>query len=236
MFKIAYGAGHNNETTRGIWAKLNNGERINEWILNDRIARHFAEAAEQYEDVELLRVDDPEGIAAVDLKQRVNDANAWGADFFLSIHHNGGINGGSGGGLCAFSYNGSIPGAVYRDAIYNECIAAGGIVGNRYTPKAEAGFYVIKYTKMPAVLVEYGFMDSTADIPKILAPDFARSQAYATMEAIAKVAGLKKKPAADPEVFYRVQVGAFNDPANAARLKDELLAAGYDAFIVTAKK
>lgn len=236
MFKIAYGAGHGNNTDKGIPANLNNGKRINEWILNDRIARHFAEAAKQYEGVELLRVDDPTGAYDVPLAERVKKANEWGADLYGSFHHNGGILGGKGGGLVVFSYRGSKEGAKYRDAVYDACIAAGGIVGNRTTPKQEAGYYVIRKTNMPAFLAEYGFMDSKTDIPLILAPDFARSQAYATMEGIAKVAGLKKKPAADPEAIYRVQVGAFSNEENAKRLQSDLIAAGYDAFIVTAKK
>ena len=58
MFKIAYGAGHNDSTTRGIPTYIHQ-PWTNEWRLNDRVARYFAEAAAQYEDVELLRVDDP---------------------------------------------------------------------------------------------------------------------------------------------------------------------------------
>ena len=200
MFKIAYGAGHNNATSNGIPTSIHT-PRVNEWYLNDRVARYFAEAAKAY-DVELLRVDDPKGIEPTVLASRVKKANDWGADFFLAIHHNAGINGGSGGGLVAFSYQEGTVGAAYREAIYTACIAAGGLKGNRWDATQAEDFYVLKYTNMPAVLMEYGFMDSTTDVPVILTEEYAKAMGYATMEGIAKAAGLVKKdtpPVSQPE-------------------------------------
>lgn len=193
MFKIAYGAGHNLYTTGRRIPKSLDSNETKEWELNDRVARYFAEAAGQYESVELLRVDDPEGEAAVDLSARCITANNWDADFCLAIHHNGGIDLGTGGGIVAYSYPGSAKGAEYRDAIYEACIAATSLKGNRAEPKAEASFQVLRQTNAPAVLMEYGFMDSLTDAPVILTEQYAKLVAYATMEGIAKVAGLKKK-------------------------------------------
>jgi peptidoglycan hydrolase-like protein with peptidoglycan-binding domain len=170
--------------------------KTKEWVLNDAVARHFAEAASEYEDVELLRVDDPAGVAPVNLYKRSMKANDWGANFFLSIHHNGfEAKVWKGGGLVAFSYPGSTKGAQYRDAIYDACIKAGGLVGDRATPKATANFQVLRQTDAPAVLVEYGFMDSAVDGPVIITDAYAKAMGYATMEGIAKIAGLKKKKA-----------------------------------------
>ena len=217
MFKIAYGAGHNSFTKNGIPG----GE--SEWFLNDRIARYFAEEAKKYP-VELLRVDD--ALASVSLAKRCKAANDWGADFFLSIHHNAGINGGSGGGLVAFSSPGSVKGAQYRDAIYDACMASGGLKGDRWDGTLEHGYYVLKNTDMPAVLMEYGFMDSTVDAPVIVTDEYARAMARATMEGIAKVAGLTAN-----KTIYRVQVGAFNQKENAYALAQTFKDSGYDAFI-----
>ncbi len=192
MFKIAYGAGHNLHTTgRRIPKSLDRNE-TKEWVLNDRVARYFAEAAGQYEGVELLRVDDPKGQREVDLSARCITANNWDADFCLAIHHNGGIDLGKGGGIEAYSYPGSQKGAAYRNAIYDACIAAGGLKGNRAAPKKEENFQVLRQTNAPAVLMEYGFMDSATDAPVIITEAYAKLVAYATMEGIAKVAGLKK--------------------------------------------
>ena len=201
MFKIAYGAGHNRYTAgRRIPKELDPNE-TREWTLNDRVARFFAEAAAQYEDVALLRVDDPAGEAEVDLADRCRVANDWGADFFLAIHHNA-FRGTpwDGGGIVAYSYPGSAKGAVYRDAIYDACIAAGGLRGDRSAPKTTANYQVLRDTYAPAVLMEYGFMDSQADAPVILMESYAKLVAYATMEGIAQAAELVKKQPVQPEV------------------------------------
>lgn len=193
MFKIAYGAGHYlYEAGKRLPAQLDKNQ-TREWTLNDRVARYFAEAARQYPDVQLLRVDEASGESWITLADRCAAANNWGADFCLAIHHNAGINLGSGGGIVAYSYPGSEKGAAYRDVIYDACIAAGGLRGNRSDPKATADFYVLRNTNAPAVLMEYGFMDSAADTPVILTEAYSKLVAYATMEGIAKAAGLEKR-------------------------------------------
>jgi N-acetylmuramoyl-L-alanine amidase len=157
------------------------------------VAVAFAEAAGQYEGVELLRVDDPTGKKSVTLAQRCKMANDWGADLFLEFHHNAGINLGKGGGIVAYAYKDGTLAAKYRDAIYDACIAGGGLKGNRSKPKKAKGFYVLKHTDAPAVLMEYGFMDSHTDAPVILAEAYSRQVGYSTADGVAQVAGLKKK-------------------------------------------
>lgn len=234
-FKIAYCAGHHLGNSKGVPVSMGLGD-IREWTLNDRVADHFAKAAQEYEGVELLRTDDPTGQTLVEIIDRCALANQWGADLYIDMHHNGGINGGTGGGVCAFSYPGSEKGREYRDAIYAAVIAAGGIKGNRSQPLIEKAFDSLRYSDMTAVLMEYGFMDSKTDAPIIVKDEYSKQVAYATMEGIARVAGLKKKaapaPAPDPDTVYRVQVGAFRSKQNAERLRDELKKKGYDAFIV----
>lgn len=191
-FKIAYCAGHHLGNAKGIPASMGLGN-IREWTLNDQVARHFAIAALEYDGVSILRTDDSTGNKLIDIPDRCAAANKWGADIYIDMHHNGGINGGSGGGVCAFSYPNSEKGKAYRDSIYNAIIAAGGLKGNRAQPLQEKKFDSLRYSHMPAVLVEYGFMDSTTDAPIIITDAYSKLVAYATMEGIAKVAGLHKK-------------------------------------------
>jgi N-acetylmuramoyl-L-alanine amidase len=228
MFRIAFGAGHYLGTAGKRLPAALDKSQTREWVLNDRVARYFAEAASQYDGVELLRVDDPTGKTAIELESRCKAANDWGADFCLSIHHNA-FRGEpwNGGGVVAFSAPGSKKGAEYRDAIYDAVVTAGGLRGDRSSPKQEKGYIALKQTKAPAVLVEYGFMDSRVDAPVILTDEYAKKVAYATMEAIAKVAGLQKKA-----TIYRVQVGAFTNRKYAEAMLDKLKAAGFeDAYI-----
>lgn len=201
--KIAYCAGHDRNTPgKRVPAYLDKAE-TREWVLNDRVADFFAQAAKAYS-VELLRTDDPAGNRFIDIPERTAKANAWGADLYIDMHHNAGIDGGFGGGVVVFSHPGSLEGARYRNGIYEAIIAAGGLKGNRSQPLQEKAFDSLRLTQMPAVLVEYGFMDSRADAPVILTEQYAKTVAYATMEGIAKVANLHRSGAAE-EFIREVQ-------------------------------
>lgn len=193
MFKIAYCAGHYIGTAgKRLPASLDKNQ-TREWTLNDRVADHFAKAAAEYEDVELLRTDDPTGKTFIDIPERVAKANAWGADLYVDMHHDAAGKIFNGGGVTAYCYPGSAEGRKYQAAIYEAVIAAGGIKGNRSNPLQEKKFDSLALTNMPAVLMEYGFMDSRVDAPIILTDAYAKKVAYGTMAGIAKVAGLKKK-------------------------------------------
>lgn len=193
MFKIAYCAGHYINTPGKRCSAAIDPNETREWVLNDRVARYFAQAAMEYEGVKLLRTDDPTGAHDISIPSRTKKANDWGADIYVDMHHNAGIKGGSGGGVVAFCYPGSANGRKYRDAIYEAVIAAGGLKGNRSQPLQEKKFDSLRLANAPAVLMEYGFMDSKTDVPVILTDAYSKLVAYATMEGIAKVAGLKKK-------------------------------------------
>ncbi len=193
MFKIAYCAGHYRYTAGKRLPKELDKNETREWVLNDRVARYFAEAAKLYEGVELLRTDDPTGENFIDIPERTAEANAWGADLYLDLHHNAADRIFSGGGVEAYSYPGSAEGKKYRNAIYEAIIAAGGLKGDRSSPLLERNLQTLRLTNMPAVLIEYGYMDSRVDVPVILSEDYARKVGYATMEAVAALRGLKKK-------------------------------------------
>ena len=202
MFKIAYCAGHYINTPGKRCLKSLDPHETREWVLNDRVAVHFARAALGYEGVEILRTDDSTGKTGISIPSRTAKANKWGANLYVDMHHNAGINGGSGGGVVAFCYPGSSQGRKYRDAIYKAVIAAGGLKGNRSQPLQEKKFDSLSLTDAPAVLMEYGFMDSRTDVPVILDEAYSKTVAYATMEGIAKVAGLKKRPVEDEQESY----------------------------------
>lgn len=234
MFKIAYDAGHYRNTPGKRLPKELDKNETREWILNDKVARYFAEAAKQYEGVELLRTDDPTGNKLIELDERADKANDWGANFYLSIHHNAAGLVFTGGGIVAYVIGRGGKAEKYQKAIYESCIKAGGIRGNRSEPLAVANFQILRETEAPAVLMEYGFMDSKTDAPIILTDAHAKLVAYATMEGIAKVAGLKKKPVEPTveKVVYCVQTFAGTKSGAEAMVK-RLKADGYDAFITT---
>lgn len=235
MFKIALGAGHGSNTAGKRCLKSLDPNETREWWLNDRICDYVESYLKDYEGYDLLRLDDSDdGANDIALATRTNKANAWGADFYLSIHHNAGVNGGSGGGICAYSYtNGSQASHQWRDDLYLALIAKTGLKGNRSNPTLTGGFYVLRYTNMPAVLLELGFMDSKTDVPIILTNDYAQKCARAIVDVLVKRGGLTKKAVStDSDTMYRVQLGAFSSKANAEALAKELKAKGYPVYIV----
>ncbi len=234
MFKIALNAGHYLYTPGKRCMKSLDANETREWTLNARICEFVTEYLKDYEGYELLRLDDPTGKTDKTVQKRADEANSFSADIYVSVHHNAGINGGSGGGVMAFTYT-SVGDATKRlqKLLYDKIIEKTGLKGNRATPLSTANFAECRLTKMPAVLLECGFMDSSTDVPIILSEDFAKKAALGIVEAVAEFGGLKKaeKPAETGDKMYYVQVGAFRDKKNAEALAEKLKNAGFPAFI-----
>lgn len=181
---ICIDAGHYMGTPGKRCLKSIDPGETREWVLNRRVADKVQARLTDY-DCTTMRVDDVTGQRDVTLLERVNIANMANADVYLSIHHNAGIGGGSGGGIVVFIAPGaSEESARLQKAVYDATVAATGLRGNRSTPLAQASFYVLRYTKMPAVLGEFGFMDSTTDTPIILTEEYADQLADGIVAAL----------------------------------------------------
>lgn len=233
-FKIALTAGHYMGTPGKRCMKKFDPNETREWWLNDRIADKVEKLLKGYTGYELIRTDDTTGKKDISLNARTNAANNFKADFYLSIHHNAGINGGKGGGIIAYVYTkvGAETLAWQKD-LYNALIDATGLKGDRKSPLPKSNLHECRETNMPAVLLELGFMDSATDVPVILTEKFADQCAAAIVKVLVKRGGLKQKPVEQPSgKLYRVQVGAYGEKANAEATAKKLKAAGFDAIIV----
>lgn len=95
------------------------------------------------------------------LRMRVNDANSWGADYFISIHANTSSNPEI-SGTEGFSY--SSPSAAFSlgEEILEGIAAETGLRDRGM--KTRTNLYVLKRTNMPAVLLELGFMTNRGDL------------------------------------------------------------------------
>ncbi len=119
------------------------------------------------------------------LRSRVDSANNWGADYFISIHTNA-------------SVNPNIKGTevyVYRlgtSAYYLGKNILNAIVNRMETEnrgvKANPSLYVLRRTKMPAVLVELAFISNYEDAMKLR--DDPYGFAYAIYRGILRYFGL----------------------------------------------
>lgn len=158
-----------------------------------RVLRTAKTLQANYLDVEVLltRAKDE----TVSLQKRCELANNWGADFFLSDH----TNAGGGTGFESFRLPGAYASTVQKQTvIHNEIMGYLKGFGLRDRGMKTANFQVLRETKMSAVLIECLFIDYASDAQLLKQTAFQDGLADATARGIAKVLGLKAKPAPTP--------------------------------------
>lgn len=132
------------------------------------------------------------------LTARTNQANSWGADFFLSVH----INAGGGTGYEDFIYLGSgAPTTTYQNNIHSEILK---LVNFTDRGKKQQNFHVLRESNMPALLTENGFIDNATDASKLKTASFIESLARGHVNGIVKCFNLTKKSTA---VYHTVVSG-----------------------------
>lgn len=187
MRVIAIDAGHGKNTAGKRCMKSLDPAETREWVLNDRIADRLEKMLKAY-DCKVIRTDDTTGKTDVSLAKRVKTANNAGADVFISIHHNAGIHGKSGGGTAVFHLDNETP----ARQLYNAIIERTDLKGNRANPVSVGRYDVIVNTNMPAFLIENGFMDSAVDVPIILTEKHAKKTARGIRDFLVDYLDLEK--------------------------------------------
>ena len=94
------------------------------------------------------------------LRLRVNDANAWGADYFLSLHTNASEQAAATGSE-AFVYSKPSRAAELAEDILREMTSYTGLRDRGVFSRT--GLYVLRRTQMPAILLELGFITNPSD-------------------------------------------------------------------------
>lgn len=186
-FKIAVCAGHGFNTAG---KRTPDDER--EWTFNDKVLVAFIKEISKYEGVEVRRYDDPTGRTDVPLSTRTNGANSWGADIYISFHHN--ANTGRWGTWTGVeTYRGSSANSIrLAQLIQPELVKAYGLRDRGVKTK---NLHITNRTEMPVVLLEGGFMDSTIDIVKLRDDNVLRNAGIGVAHAVVEYAGLKEKAA-----------------------------------------
>lgn len=189
MAKIAIDAGHGLYTYGKRCLRSLDPNETREWVLNDRVADALGEYLKSAGHT-ILRVDNVSGSTDISLANRVKQANNWKADAYISVHHNAGINGGTGGGTVVYvSKNCSSKSVQIQNAVYKHAIADCNLKGNRSDGTLASNFYVIRNTNMPAILIEAGFMDSRSDIKYILDSNWSKKMGLAIAKGVCDVYG-----------------------------------------------
>lgn len=174
--------------------------------------------------------------------QKAQIANQSGADFFISFHRNSSPMNNQYSGIETLVYDKS--GIKYEMAEnINNAVAELGY--RNLGVKARPGLVVLRRTNMPALLVETGFINTDAD--NQLFDDRFQEIATAIANAILGTLDMETVstapdsqpappmpmvPEEQAQLYYRVQVGAYQSRENADQLLYELIDKGYPAFIL----
>jgi len=159
-------------------------------------------------DIRMSRTTD----ATVSLQQRTDDANAWGADIFVSVH----INSGGGTGFESYRY---LTTDAATQALHST-IHSNALAGMRTVASVTdrglktANFHVLRETTMPAVLTESMFIDTVADANLLKNAAFLTADARGHATGIANYLALPPKSTSYSTIVDNATSGRFTASAN----------------------
>lgn len=153
----------------------------------------------------------------VSLDDRAKSSNKFNSDSFISIHVNDSSNI-SAHGLETFNDVGSTKGNKLATIMQNELVKQGLFTANRGVKAAR--FYVLKYTKAPAILIELCFIRNKADMD-LLINNFEKF-AQAIAKAILFYHGIKYIPHKPKNPTYT------KDKIRVQLITEKLLVSGFN--------
>lgn len=154
--------------------------------------------------------------------QKAAIGNRSDADFFISLHRNAMPVPGSGSGAMTLVYENQGDAKVLAQNIQNALVKTGfADLGIQERP----GLAVLNRTKMPAVLIESGFIDNVKD-----------NRFYdQNLEKIARAIAdgiLASFQELERPVYYQIQTGAYRDRGLADQMEEQLYEQGFPVFMV----
>ncbi|EGQ26759.1 N-acetylmuramoyl-L-alanine amidase [Sporosarcina newyorkensis 2681] len=168
----------------------------------------------------------------VSLRERSNMENRKKYDYFISFHRNAFQPEKAKGAETFLFTTGGALAKQLAERIQKELVAVG--FTNRGVKRAN--FHVLRETKAPAILIEIGFIDNTADNQlfdkkrKQIVEGIAR--AILAQVGVTYKAAASKPTSSSTGTLYRVMAGSFADKANAEKQVTRLKKAGFEAVIM----
>ncbi|MHB1341234.1 MAG: cell wall-binding repeat-containing protein [Coriobacteriia bacterium] len=143
--------------------------------------------------------DGSSGIPYDDLQRRCDMANGFGADIFLSIHNNAG---GTASGTETYynSWTDVTDTALSRRLatyVQEEVVRA---AGTTYRKVDDVGYYVIRWSNMPAALLEVAFLSNPTERAKLLSPAFRNKVAVGIANGVDRFFASDPYPAREPRI------------------------------------
>lgn len=190
--KIVIDAGHGINTSG-----KRSPDGMREFSFNSVVANYMKAELLMYQNVEVLFTHDPSGAVDVPLKTRTDKANTWKADVFVSIHANASTGKmGTWGGIDTFVYAKGGEAHKLATLVQSNLIKATKL---RDRGVKTANFAVVRDTKMPAILIEHGFMDSITDLPYLKSDAYRKLCGVTNATSVAQYYGLKRKATVAPK-------------------------------------
>lgn len=163
--------------------------------------------------------------------QKATAANEADADFLVSIHRNSSPAPNQYTGVETLVYDKSGDKLEMAENINSRLEEVG---FRNIGVKERPGLVVLRRSKMPALLVEAGFINSEED-NRLFDEEFDRVAQGIAQGILDTLQGSKAEQMPAPEeqqVYYRVQTGAYRNLDNALRQRDQLENEGYPVFII----
>ena len=183
---------------------------------------------------------------ALTINERWQAANAWGADCLISIHANAG--GGTGVETVIPTASPNNPSRnLQNNRRFAEIVSntiggafnmrvrrANGVMLETETRHKTLG--VLRHTRMIAIMPEIAFIDSPLSNPDVEVlrnrrADVAAALAESVYSFFGVAPSVPAPPSEQPGIIFRVQVGAFNQRANAVSTNERLRTRGFEGFI-----
>ena len=114
------------------------------------------------------------------LRERVDMANTWGADYFISIHTNSSLDPAV-NGFETYVYRLGTRSAQLAQSIQDSVVQRLGVKDNGVR---QANFSVLRNTRMPAVLVELGYLSNPTEALNLNSPLWQNKMASAIADGI----------------------------------------------------
>mgnify|MGYP000909843900 FL=1 len=156
--------------------------------------------------------------------EKAKIANEAGADYFISFHRNSSPEENQYQGVEVLVYDKS---GIKYDMAQNIVGALGELGFKELGVNARPGLVVLRKTRMPALLVETGFLNSDEDNKLYDEKQKEIAEAIAT-----SILGTLNDETIEQPLYYRVQTGVFRRRENADRMLYQLTDQGFPAFIL----
>lgn len=176
--KIFVDAGHGGTDPGAI------GNEVIEQAVNLNVANRLAELLRRggYE-VKQYRTTATENVLpgkSADLTNRARTANEWGADYFISIHTNSSVNPAA-NGFEAYVYRlGGVSQSLAESIVKSFVVR----LGSKDNGVRVANFAVLRQTRMPAALLELGYLSNPTEALNLNSPAWQNAAAEAIYQGI----------------------------------------------------